>query len=178
MTDPQIEAEKAAKLRQLLLFSPKFLEMLGAFHATWSTAEQTVDYTIGHFLSISHEQTHLLTSGMMFGRKAQLLAGLIARSKHEKKSELMAALNVLRGEGKRDWLTHAYLSSSANKVTFMHRNVGGEYKTKPLTFGAHEFALHCQKIGQAGTKMQEAIGLNEAKLLDFFDAAVRAESKA
>jgi hypothetical protein len=161
-----------------LLFQPAFLTCLGTFHGAWATAEMTVDYCIGHFLNIPHEQTHLLTSGMMFGRKSQLLAGLIARSTHANKSELLRALNVLRGDGKRDWLTHAYLLSNPDTVTFAHRNVSGEYKLKPIVFTLETFMAHVKTVTQAGEDLEKAIGLTHQQLTAFLEACANAENKA
>jgi hypothetical protein len=162
-----------------LMFNPDFLRLLGMFHGAWTSVDQAVDYAIGHFLKIPHEQTHLLTSGMMmFGRKAQLLAGLIARSDHPQKADLLAALNHFRGEVKRDWLVHAYVQSTPTRVTFIHRNTSGEYKVKKLSFSLPEFHKHLVEMTQAGEKFQIAIGLTPEALADFVAAAERAENKA
>jgi hypothetical protein len=161
-----------------LLLKTEFLEALGMFHGAWSDMDLSVDYAIGQFLEIPPEQTHLLTSGMMFGRKATLLAGLIARSDHPNKDKLMEALNVARGEIRRDWLTHAYLNATPTTVTFVHRNASGEYKVNQLSFTMEEFLDHCLKLARAGHQFQSAIGLTESRQDAFVNAAKKAENKS
>jgi hypothetical protein len=161
-----------------LQFEADFLRWLGAFHGAWSSLEQTVNYAIGYFLKLPHEQTHLLTSGTMFGRKATLLAGLIARSDHPHKAILQGELNHARGQVKRDWLSHAYLVSTPTAVTFIHRNVSGEYKVNKLTFTLEEFKAHVITMIDSGTRFQDALGVTPDGIADFVNACDRAVNKA
>ena len=166
-----------SRRRDTLLFKDEFLAALGMFHGAWSDADLTVDYAIGQFLNLQPEQTHLLTSGMMFGRKAQLLAGLIARSDHAQKTELVAALNVLRGEIRRDWIAHAYLMATDDTVTFIHRNVSGEYRVNELTFTLTEFLEHAKKLAEAALQLQKALDLKRDKQEAFIESARKAVNK-
>src|SRR5262245_60973915 len=106
---------------KLLVYQGEFARLLGLFFITWSQVDELVDYAIGDFLAISSVQTHLLTSGTVFGRKVRLLEGLIARSKHPKKDVLRRNLNFFRDTAKRDLLSHSYIASTSTTVTFIHR---------------------------------------------------------
>jgi hypothetical protein len=167
----------AKPTKDALIFDKDFLHMLGAFHAAWSSIEQTADFAIGRFLNISHEQAHLLTSGMMFGRKAQLLAGLIARSGHAKKDVLLRSLNKIRGEIRRDWITHAYIKSSATRVIFIYRNNSGEYKVNKLSFTYAEFLHHVATMTEAGAAFTEAVGFSDDAIDEFVAAAENAANR-
>jgi hypothetical protein len=70
--------------------SRAFYECFGGFYATWQSVEITMDWTIGQFLGVSYEDTHLITTGMQFGRKAMLLRALVNRSDCKNKGEIIA----------------------------------------------------------------------------------------
>src|SRR5262249_2400557 len=79
----------------LLLFRPDFVHELGWFFGAWSTFDMVTDFALGRFLNLPHQDTHLLTAGMVWGRKARLLVDLISRSSHPNKQSLLRALNIL-----------------------------------------------------------------------------------
>src|SRR5215211_1159361 len=56
-----------------LVHAREFQEWFGVFQVTWASMELVTDYAIGKFLELPAEATHLITSGLMFGRKARLL---------------------------------------------------------------------------------------------------------
>jgi hypothetical protein len=157
-----------------LIYRPEFAHLLGNFHLIWSGIDQIVDYAICEFLKITPEQSHLLTSGLLFGRKAQLLAAFISRSDHSRKKEMLTALNTLRGEAKRDVVVHSYLDSTPTTVTFLHRSAGGEYAVKKHTYSLTEFRSHVLKVGDAARKLQEAVGVTQSQLTEFEESAIRA----
>lgn len=99
-----------------LVFQDQFANALGRFHLVWASVDLITDFAIYKFLNVSAEQAHLITSGMMFGRKSRLLADLISRSNHPNKAEILGPFNKLRGSNKRDILAHSYVSSTPNSV--------------------------------------------------------------
>jgi hypothetical protein len=159
-----------------LIFSQQFMKLVGAFHLSWSAVDQTADYAIWQFLKITPEQSHLITSALMFGRKAQLLVGLISRSEHPRKNEMLTALNFLRGEGKREVITHSYVVSSDDTVTFLHRT-GGGYNVKKHTFTLAQFERHVLAVLGAGEDFQKAIGVTLSQLAAFEEAAIKAAKR-
>ena len=50
-----------------------YLQLLGIFHSNWSAIDLYTDFAIYQFLRVTPQQAHLITSGMVFGRKARLL---------------------------------------------------------------------------------------------------------
>ena len=160
-----------------LIYTNEFCKLLGLFHLTWCAVDQIVDYAIHEFLNIMPEQIHLLTSGMMFKRKAQLLAGLIARSNHSKKQQILTSLNFLRGEAKRDVIAHSYVDSTPTTATFLHRTASGEFKAKKHSFSLEEFRAHVFKVVDAAKNLQAALAIAHAQLEKFEEAALRASHK-
>lgn len=160
-----------------LIFRSAFLSQLGAFHAAWAAVDQCVDISIGRFLKLPHEQTHLLTSGMMFGRKAKLLADLLGRSDHPRKAEALGALNKIRGEIRRDWLAHSYITSTQETVTFIYRNTSGEFKVNKLTYSVKEFRDHVTGMIEAGTLLESSLEITREEWADFLLAAESAANR-
>jgi len=126
------------------------------------------------FLNLPHEQTHILTAGMMSGPKFRLLADLIARSDHPNKGKMLGILNKIRGETKREVLAHAYLLSTKTKVTFLHRKGGDKYSAKEYSFGLQEFYDHVKILTQAAEDFDVSLGAPGQEVSDFVAAALRA----
>ena len=84
--------------------SRAFYECFGGFYATWQSVEITMDWTIGQFLGVSYEDTHLITTGMQFGRKAMLLRALVNRSDRKNKGGIIECLSFFVEQSKRNVL--------------------------------------------------------------------------
>lgn len=152
----------------------------GAFHGIWGAFDMVADYAVGKFLKIPAEQTHLITAGMMFGRKAHLLASLIKHSTETqaKKSKLLGPLNWIRGQAKRDVIAHGYHSISATKVKFIERPPYGEFIPKPLVFTHVEFAVHVRTLGHHAQEFENALEATGADLDAFNNAMFNLSSKS
>jgi hypothetical protein len=110
-----------------MVWRDDYTQLMGHFQSMWGSVEVITDYAIWRFLKVTPGQAHLITSGMMFGRKARLLADLIGRSDDPKKAQILGAFNQLRGLSKRDLFAHAYVRSDGKSVTFLERSQGGEF---------------------------------------------------
>lgn len=149
--------------------------MLGLFHATWATADCLVDFAIGDLLALSHEKTHLVTSGMMFGRKARLLSDLIRQSDHPKKADLKAALRVIRGTARRDVIAHSYMRADDDgRLVFLERSISGDFAARSHAFTRKELAGHVQNLCNATMQMAHALGVSDDELNAFVDATAGA----
>ncbi len=116
---------------------------LGLFHMAFSRLDIATDFAIGKFLSVTPEEAHLITAGMMFGRKARLLAGLISRSDHPRKAAILSEFNAIRGNNKREILLHGHIyqqNEEDRTVSFIERSVSGEFKATVHTFGLRDIA--------------------------------------
>jgi hypothetical protein len=49
----------------------EFLSQMGRFHGIWSSIELNIDYAVGKFLGVPHEEAHLITAGTDFNRKVR-----------------------------------------------------------------------------------------------------------
>ena len=161
-----------------LLFTTEFAELMGKFQGAWASLELVTDVAICRFLKVTAKETHLITAGMTFGRKAQLLAGLVARSEHPKKSEILDAFNKIRGTSKRDTFAHSYIKSDADTVTFLDRAGGGEFHAKEHTFTLEQFRQHVTDFTQAGGRLYLALGLTDRECNEFANAALSLNRKS
>lgn len=161
-----------------IAFTPWMWTTLGLFHATWAAVENQTDFAIGRFLNISHEEAHLITSGMMFGRKARLLSDLIRRSDHPKKSDLKRAFSVIQGASRRDMIAHSYiLAEEDGRIAFLERPMGGGFVAKKHYFTRADFTKHVQDLWNAQQEFAHALGVSNEDLSAFSEAAVMASSK-
>lgn len=156
MAHPEIEIED---------FPKDFHEMLGKFHCAWLMFDPLLDYSIGKFLNISFEQTHILVAGMEFGKKLRLLIELLKRSNFEKKSVMIESLRTLQGS-KRDVITHSYIASDEKNLSFIFKARGG-YGASVLNFKIDEFSEHVLKMIVATQKFQDALSADVDELRYF-----------
>jgi len=91
--------------------TPEFQQQLGLFYAAWSSTELMMDYAIGKLLHLRPHQTHLLTSGMDFGRKLRLLLHGYKRGRHKRKNVIIGCLNYFWSE-KRNIFAHSFMITS------------------------------------------------------------------
>jgi hypothetical protein len=123
-----------------------FTNNLGTFYGMWLALEATIDYQIGRLLKQPYTETHILTAGMEFGRKANLLRILISRSDHPNKEHIKRLLTKLQQESKRNIFTHSILHSLADEVTFIHRKIDGAFSATGTRFTKGEFESHVKNM--------------------------------
>lgn len=167
MTDYQWNASTAT-----VISTPEYLILMGGFQTGWASVELVTDFAIWKLLKVTREQAHLITSGMMFGRKARLLADLIGRSDLPNKAAVMTAFNKVRGKNLRDVFAHSYLGASRDGVVFLERKSGGEYKGVEHPFTLKEFEKHVYRVLAESSEFQAAIGVSGEELQAFAQAAL------
>ena len=146
---------------------------VGLFQGAWASLDLLTDYAIWKFLKVTPEQAHLITSGMMFGRKARLLADLIGRSDHPNKAEILGAFNEVRGTmNKRDIFAHSYVWSDQNLVKFIDRQAGGEYKAKEHSFTLKQFQNYVLEFSRSAARFYLSVGATRDEIDAFGDAAL------
>jgi hypothetical protein len=175
-TEVQLEDSKAVVLGVLgsvpMKMSPQFASLLGLFHIAWGDIELITDFAIGKFLNVTFEQAHLLTAGVLFGRKARLLVDLVKRSDHPKKAEILGPFNDIRGNSMRDIFAHGYIASGKKAVAFLDRSSGGEFRAKEHPFTMDAFRAHVVKLKENGERFQAALGVTTDELDAFAQAAL------
>jgi hypothetical protein len=154
-----------------LATSDAFCAQVGRFYGIWSLAEITIDYAIGKYLKLPHEETHLLTAGTEFNRKARLLMALLKRSSEPKKADALAALKIIQNESLRNTFAHSFLAGTGNEVSFIERSRHGNYAPVEHKFSLSTFEDHVEKLYMAGMKFSEAIGATPEEMEKFSQAA-------
>ncbi|MCW0236663.1 MAG: hypothetical protein OJJ21_23905 [Ferrovibrio sp.] len=148
-----------------------FHHYLGIFHGLWLATDIIIDYAIGRFLKSPHEDTHILTAGLEFGRKIRILIDLAKRSTDPKKEILVEALRTMQGS-KREIITHSYLKSDKDKIIFLNRSRGGPYKATETKFSREEFIDHVKTLVLAAQKFETHLDLNEDDFQKFAASAL------
>lgn len=158
--------------------NPALKKGLSVFHGIWSLIDMTTDYAIFKFLNVTPEQAHLITAGMMYGRKARLLADLVGRSDHPNKAKILGALNWIRGNSKRDIIAHGYQKFDDESIEFVERTISGEFEARGHVFTNEEFISHIKTLAKKGREFQEALEASEDDLREFANAAFNLNRKA
>jgi hypothetical protein len=159
-----------------LALSNEYSKLLGIFHYNWSAIDIHVDYAIYQFLKVTPLQAHLITSGMMFGRKARLLVDLIKHSGNPKRGELLEAFGQIQ-KANRDMIAHSWTRSDSRSVTFLERKISGPFSAKEHSFTLPEFEKLVDEIRSAGKKFRELLGVKSEDLDEFANVALKVSRK-
>jgi len=144
---------------------------LGAFYSGWSAVEAFVDFGLGKFLKLPHDETHLLTSVMEFSRKATVLRGLVIKSKDSQKEKIIIALNWLQNESNRNLFAHSTVQIYEDKIVFFERQRQGRSRPKQHPYTAKEFLEHVRSVALHSLELSEGLGSSDEELEKFLDAA-------
>lgn len=159
-----------------LALSDEYSKLLGIFHYNWSAIDIHVDFAIYKFLNVTPLQAHLITSGMMFGRKARLLVDLIKHGDHPKRTELLSAFGNIT-KANRDMIAHSWTRSDSRTVTFLERRLSGPFDAVEHEFSLKEFETLVWDVQAAGKQFRELLGANSAEMDEFAQAALRASRR-
>jgi hypothetical protein len=148
-----------------------FNAMLGIFHLNWAAIDLHTDFAIYKFLKVTSLQAHLITSGMMFGRKARLLVDLIRHSDAKNKSAILGPFNIIRASN-REMIAHSYFTSDAMSVVFLERSSANKFSVKEHRYSLPEFQAHVDKISAAAQAFVAAIDAPREEINDFVQTAL------
>jgi hypothetical protein len=154
-----------------------YLQLIGIFHSNWSAIDLYTDFAIYQFLRVTPQQAHLITSGMVFGRKARLLDDLIRLSNDPRKPKILEAFKKIRA-AKRDIIAHSYVASDAVSVRYLERNTSGPFKAEIHSYSAEKLQCHVQDIADAAGEFYNALGVEGAELDAFVNAALSLNRKS
>jgi hypothetical protein len=155
----------------------QFNAILGMFHQNWSAIDLHTDFAIYRFLKVTPLQAHMIVSGMMFGRKARLLADLIRNSDAPNKAQLLGPFNRIRA-AKRDVIAHSHFTSDALGVAFLERSVSADFKATVHQYTFAEFQRHVDEVAVTAREFVEAIGATPEEIDTFVKAALSLERKS
>jgi hypothetical protein len=161
----------------LMVNHASYLQLLGIFHSNWSAIDLYTDFAIYQFLHVTPQQAHLITSGMVFGRKARLLDDLIRHSDDPRKSKLLEPFKKIRA-AKRDIIAHSYVGSDALSVWYLERNTSGPFKAEIHRYSAEMLHSHVQAIANAVSDFYNALGVERVELDAFANAALSLNRKS
>ena len=157
----------------------EFNMQLGFFYSAWAVTDATLDFALGKFLRLTHEETHLLTAGMEFGRKATLLRNLLRHQKDSpQKSELLRTVKIIQNDSLRNVFAHSYLASDEDSVSFISRSRGGDYSATEYEFTKDEFREHVHKFIDASHDFYNALEVDDHEFFAFQYAALNVNSKS
>src|SRR5688572_8140539 len=103
---PKLEGLESADVMAL---NSDYLKAMGWFQTAWSAVEVNTDFAICALLKVMYEQAHMITSGMTFGPKAQLLTALLKNSDHPKREMIASAFKKVTTDNLRNVFARARL---------------------------------------------------------------------
>ena len=159
-----------------LALSDEYSRLLGIFHYNWSAIDLHVDHAIYKFLNVTPIQAHLITSGLMFGRKIRLLVDLIKHSDSPQKTALLSELAKIT-KANRDIITHGWVRSDAETIYFLERRHSGAFTAKEHAYKLKEFEDLVWVVQAAGSKFRDLLGYTPEEIAVFAKAALSASRK-
>jgi hypothetical protein len=137
----------------------------------WNVVDLTVDFAIHKFLKVAPLETHILTSGLMFGKKSRLLREIVKKSNHPQKNKILETFTSLTAVAKREALIHSYIDTDIDRVTFVEKMQGGDYKTKKHSFTLAQFRAHVEEFQKRALKFHDTLDYDEEEFRAFAETA-------
>jgi hypothetical protein len=173
MADKSLTLDDLEAFKSELALHPDYLKAMGWFQTAWAGVEVNTDFAICSLLKIPHEQGHLITAGMTFGPKANLLVALPKNSDHPKKEAISSAFSKVTNQNYRNVFAHGYIATDKDTVTFIFRQKGAA-KPKTHRFTMDEFVAHVVKFVQAGEDFSDVLDDALKRAPDALDAFAHA----
>lgn len=165
-------------MAQPLFDTVHFKADLGFFYRLWTVSDALMDFSLGQFLRLTDDETHIVTSGMPFGRKTALLRSLVARSKHKDKGKIKKLINSIQNESLRNVFAHSYIASDDKVISFVERSHSSDYWAKEHRFTMHEFNEHVTQFAYNLKELGDALEIDEDRFRMFQAAAFNVPNKA
>jgi len=147
-------------------------ETLGMFHNNWAAIDLYTDFAIFKCLDITPQQAHMILSGMMWGKKAKLLADLLKTSANPWAMKILQALGAMQA-AKREIITHAYSASDVMHIYFLEKTpYAKEAKAKKHTYTLEEFCVHVSTVAKDAERFRNSLGASQDEINQFVDAAI------
>jgi hypothetical protein len=169
---------KLKEPKKTAALTDEYHKLMGLFNGMWASLDLTTDYAIYKFLNVTPGQAHLITSGMMFGRKARLLADLIGHSDDPRKGQILGAFNKVRSKNMRDVFAHSYVRSGDGIVTFVDRSSSNEFKATEHKFTMVELAQHVYEFSDNVNAFWNSLGVTKPEAEEFAAAALSLNRKS
>lgn len=163
-----MDEQRIQALRKSVMFDPTFLGLYGSFHGAFGVLDLVVDIGIGKLLSLGSEETHIITTAIDFSRRAQMLMDLVRLKDHPQKDVVIAAIQKIQQEAKRNAFAHSYLSASEHVVTFVHRHRENTLKPKRHNYTREEFRVHVESFMKTAADLETALGITQVDFDAFF----------
>jgi hypothetical protein len=109
---------------------------------------------------------------MMFGRKIRLLVDLVKHSDDKRKARLLAVLGRVT-RANREVITHSYVRSDPDSVTFMERKLSGPFTAKEHTYSIAEFQTYMGEVLKAELEFDKVLSASREELDEFAQIALR-----
>jgi hypothetical protein len=169
-----------------LLSDEKFTQQLGAFWVAWNRIELITSVAIGHILgNRRYATTHIITAGLEFGRKANLLRNLLHEidataepARPPVMGGLIRSIGRLQNESKRNAIAHGIFVADDKTVTFIDLPKGGAFIATPHRFTLKELKDHTDNVMRIGEEIRTTLRISETEIQRFAMAALKVNTKS
>ena len=134
--------------------------MLGAFVVGWSVFESVLDVAISRQLKITDEQGLIVTSGLAFERKLQILIALLSLEKDEHRSTI-SSLKRIKKVAARNLLLHGNIWIGDDHLHFVQVLTDDGLKAREIKHNVKNFATSIQEIMQLVESVKSALSITD-----------------
>jgi hypothetical protein len=150
---------------------------LGLFVLGWSLLEGYLEYAIAHQLKLSPRDASLITAGMQFRPKADLLRALLNRRPKRNKAALQI-LSTIQSKPERNDLLHGVAGSTGIGLWFVRRRNDGRLRSEPKLFTTRKLLDLHSEIHSLRKSLQEELRFTDGEVQHYFHTAHKAATRA
>ena len=149
---------------------------VGFYHVTWSVTESLVEYAIAKLLGLGPIEGSIVTAGQMFASRAKTLEALLLRENSGNKTALKYLRQIMKSPDRVD-LTHSIVGLHDDGLYFRRRKVEGGFRSADIPYDWRSLLTKAQNLSKLASSLQDALGIQDSELQEFFRAAHEAVAK-
>ena len=145
-------------------------------------AELITSVAIGHILgNRRYATTHIITAGIEFGRKANLLRNLLHEIDATEPAHppvmggLIRSIGRLQNESKRNAIAHGIFVTDDKTVTFIDLPKGGDFIATPHRFMLKELKDHTDNVMRIGEEIRTTLRISGNGNSTFCDGCIKGQ---
>jgi len=146
---------------------PTLAAALGHFVMAWSLVESTLEVAIAKQLRLWPLDGSIVTAGLMFQGRANLLLSLLNRSPSRNR-DAIATVKAMQGIQDRNDILHSVLGGSTEFIWFNRRRIQQEFTSKIEVYDQKRLLEAARRCSDLSTELMNALGISKADYESFF----------
>jgi hypothetical protein len=143
---------------------------LGHFVMAWSLVESTIEVAIAKQLRLFPLDSSILTAGLMFQGRANILLSLLNRSS-ARNTDAISIVKKMQNLGDRNDIMHSVIGGAKSVIWFNRRRTQEVFSSKIEKYDINRLLDAALRCSDLATELMTALGIKKEDYTSFFQDA-------